>query len=103
MARLPVLQWVSTRRRPLVARPEAWAAASMASAPNCPIARLAATSSRSMSSQAATTAAVTLAAVGTDIGEAVLAMIAARVHGGEEADCLLATILYYRRHATHGS
>ena len=31
----------------------------------------------------------------TDIGEAVLAMIAARVHGGEEADCLLATILYH--------
>ena len=44
-----------------------------------------------------------LTSLGTDIGEAVLAMIAARVHGGEEADCLLATILYYRRHATHGS
>ena len=30
----------------------------------------------------------------TDIGEAVLAMIAARVHGGGEADCLLARILF---------
>ena len=36
-----------------------------------------------------------LTSLGTDIGEAVLAMIAARVHGGEEADCLLAAILYH--------
>lgn len=36
-----------------------------------------------------------LTSLDTDIAGAVLAMIAARVHGGEEADCLLATILYH--------
>ena len=35
-----------------------------------------------------------LTSLDTDIGEAVLAMIAARVHGGGEADCLLARILF---------
>ena len=36
-----------------------------------------------------------LTSLDTDTAGAVLAMIAARIHGGEEADCLLATILYH--------